>query len=234
VLTEDLQSSLSANKAALLRLLVPANPESAGADQSDNGTCAKLAPTLDPRPMSREFICSDPRPDLVSDHSLWDELLAGAARLDSDDPNGVFGALHGIRCCGARLVPRNTAGWKLERGEMSPTEWRENREKWLMPHRMKITHMLDRLRAEQTRPQNAAPTEPVIDHFNGTIHDGDSVIHVRKNGYENAHARSSNIREASQGQYSTDDAQRLAVPDPAASSSAICRRAHVTRPGLPR
>ena len=45
---------------------------------------------------------ADPRPDLA-DGGLYARLLAAAHRLDGDDPAGCFGALHGLRCCGARL-----------------------------------------------------------------------------------------------------------------------------------
>ena len=51
--------------------------------------------------MSADRFLADPRPDL-GDGRLWSALLAAAYALDGDDPAGLFGALHGLRSCGAR------------------------------------------------------------------------------------------------------------------------------------
>jgi len=79
---------------------------------------------------------ADPRPDLVGDHTCWLMLLELAYRRDGADPNGVFGALNGIRCCGAQIMSSGGAkpAWRLTRGEMTAAEWQSVRTKWLMPH----------------------------------------------------------------------------------------------------
>lgn len=55
------------------------------------------------------------------------------------------------------------------------------------------------------------PVKPAVHHFKAMIHDGNSVTHAKRNEYENANAKNTNSQRASQGQYSTDNAQRLAV-----------------------
>jgi hypothetical protein len=101
----------------------------------------------------------NPRPDLAEDADLWRRLLAAAAL--SDRP-GVYGALHGVRCCGARLVA-NGAGYRItgpapDDGPLSYREpdpetgeigtWESDREGWLLPHRAAITVLLRSLTAE--------------------------------------------------------------------------------------
>src|SRR5262249_32715603 len=54
----------------------------------------------------------DPRPDLAADTHAWQALLELAFLLDGEAPDGLFGALHGVRCCGARLIPADgTRQW---------------------------------------------------------------------------------------------------------------------------
>jgi hypothetical protein len=84
----------------------------------------------------------DPRPDLVGDSQRWARLLREAAELDFDDPYGLFGALYGVRCCGATLEATGR-GWRLVRPEdMGTWEWEDLREEWLMPHRAALTALL--------------------------------------------------------------------------------------------
>lgn len=86
---------------------------------------------------------TDPRPDLVADHAHWEDLLGRAWRLDAADPEGVYGALNGIRCCAARLERTQPAGWRIVRGdELSEQEWHDLRERWLLPHKDAITKLL--------------------------------------------------------------------------------------------
>ena len=54
-------------------------------------------------------------------------------RLDGKSPNGVFGALHGLRCYGATLAVRN-GQLHLTAGEIDTDEYGRLREEWLMPH----------------------------------------------------------------------------------------------------
>jgi hypothetical protein len=83
----------------------------------------------------------DPRPDLDDDSPLWTELLQRAYILDGDDdPVGVFGALHGMRCCGAELV-ETPRGLMLETGQVG-VEYKQLRKEWLLPHLDKIKLLL--------------------------------------------------------------------------------------------
>lgn len=104
------------------------------------------------RPAPPEPPWADPRPDLAGDHGRWEVLLALAWARDGADPHGVFGALHGSRCCGAALVtdaqPRDLAPdgpplrWRLTRGEMPEDVWQAYRTRWLLPHKDVLTKLL--------------------------------------------------------------------------------------------
>jgi hypothetical protein len=84
----------------------------------------------------------DPRPDLAGDSQMWARLLRGAAEIDFDDPYGLFGALYGVRCCGATLEA-TTRGWRIVRPEeMGTWEWEDLREQWLMPHKAALKALL--------------------------------------------------------------------------------------------
>jgi len=110
-----------------------------------------------PRPP--EPLWADPRPDLADDHGRWNVLLALAWNSDGPNPCGVYGALQGVRCCGAALVTeaqpldltpdgmplrstdepgrlvRPPVGWRLTRGEIPEPEWQAYRARWLWPHK---------------------------------------------------------------------------------------------------
>jgi hypothetical protein len=93
----------------------------------------------------------DPRrEDLPVDSGLWSAALARCYDLDGDDPDGLFGALRGMRCLGARLE-ETASGVRLRPGELSRTEYAELRERYLMPH----APLVERLLAGLT-PQSAA------------------------------------------------------------------------------
>lgn len=86
---------------------------------------------------------TDPRPDLVADHAHWEDLLGRAWRLDAADTEGVYGALNGMRCCGARLERTQSAGWRLVKGdELSAIEYHTYRVSYLVPHTAAITRLL--------------------------------------------------------------------------------------------
>ncbi len=77
---------------------------------------------------------TDPRwHDLPEDAHLWLGLLAAARVLDGDAPHGLFGALHGFRCLGARLQNSHT-GLRLRPGEISKDEYLALRAEYLLPH----------------------------------------------------------------------------------------------------
>ena len=100
---------------------------------------------------------ADPRPDLVGDHARWELVLELAYRRDAADPAGVFGALYGVRCCGAAiehvdddwtLKPEGPPPrWRLARGEIPADDWRGQswaaiRVGWLLPHRAALAEIL--------------------------------------------------------------------------------------------
>ena len=77
---------------------------------------------------------ADPRwHDLPEDAHLWLGLLATAYEHDGDAADGLFGAIHGLRCLGARLH-RTRAGLRIAPGELSRNEYARLREMYLLPH----------------------------------------------------------------------------------------------------
>lgn len=88
-----------------------------------------------------DMITRDPRPDLAEDSNNWERLLPCAYGLDGRESNGVFGALHGIRCLGARLVVIGDQA-HLMRGEIPEAEYSELRERWLRPLHAKVQQLL--------------------------------------------------------------------------------------------
>lgn len=94
---------------------------------------------------------TDPRPDLPGNEQ-WAALLR-LARGDADDASGVYGRLHGARCCGAVLESRRRR-WKLA-PTIDPTErlsvwesheaWDRDAAKWLRPYSRQIVELLDQL-----------------------------------------------------------------------------------------
>ncbi len=94
----------------------------------------------------------DPRPDLVGDHARWLLVLELAYHRDAADPEGVFGALFGARCCGAAiehlddnwtLKPEGPPPrWRLARGEIPADEWEAIRARWLLPHQAALAELL--------------------------------------------------------------------------------------------
>jgi len=77
-----------------------------------------------PAPPPRVIV--DPRPDLAEDSGVWTRLLQLA------DSTPIGGALHGFRCCGARLQHIGK-GYMLLSGDELKDDWRELHDKWLLP-----------------------------------------------------------------------------------------------------
>ena len=88
----------------------------------------------------------DPRPELTEDSTLWARLLALAYEVDGTAPDGMYGALDGMRCMGAGL---GVVGGKLKltAGAMDPEEYGQDCTKYLMPHRTALAELLRRLDA---------------------------------------------------------------------------------------
>ena len=91
-----------------------------------------------------------PGPDLADDHDRWLALLEAAYRHDGEDPNGVYGALNGVRCCGARLASQSQGeagaarvSWRTLPGvEISQAQWQALPTRWLLPHTAAIRALL--------------------------------------------------------------------------------------------
>lgn len=136
---------------------LPAAPHN-GAESRDLADFAALRQVLETvghfQPAPPDPPWADPRPDLAADHDRWQALLEAAYRCDGQDPHGVFGALNGIRCCGARLevmavtkqAPPSTnaqPGWRLVRGdELTEAEYQRLRAAYLAPHTEALTRLL--------------------------------------------------------------------------------------------
>jgi hypothetical protein len=88
----------------------------------------------------------DPRPDLDAtqrDAVWWSVLLALTADVHGrDDPRGVYGALHGVRCLGAGLVCAPGGALRIVAGSVPTEEWRAVRDVWLAPHRAAVQALL--------------------------------------------------------------------------------------------
>ena len=99
----------------------------AGQDCLDMEEVGKLNPTLQVAVVEQaaevlEFyrLSTDPRPGLTEDSLTWGRLLRRCyTRYGAVEPDCLFGILHGLRCCGARLVA-GKVGHRLERGEELP------------------------------------------------------------------------------------------------------------------
>ncbi len=83
----------------------------------------------------------NPRPDLAEDAELWARLLLKAWPIDNADPDGLFWALHGLRCLGAQLVMlQGTA--KLQPGEIPAEQYAADRARYLVPHAAELRRLL--------------------------------------------------------------------------------------------
>ncbi len=96
---------------------------------------------------NRERWTADPRPDLAADSQLWRDLLALAYERDGHVPDGLFGALHGLRCCGAGLVAIDSQ-IHLVAGEMG-SEYSSHRERYLLPHKDTLIPLLRKLAVDR-------------------------------------------------------------------------------------
>ena len=109
-----------------------------GAPQSESPVSVVTVDThlSDPQP--------DPRPNFADDSRLWGYLLSHAGLADdADDAAGAYGALHGVRCSGARLEWQQNATLRIESGTEYLGVWEDDRQTWLLAHRDAIAGWLD-------------------------------------------------------------------------------------------
>ena len=104
------------------------------------------APPTTTRAWTREQWAADPRPDITADSAWWERLLGMAYDQDGDDPDGLFGALHGLRCGGAKLLPVPPDKTRLSRGEWDADEYAQLRDHWLLARGARLTDLLGRVR----------------------------------------------------------------------------------------
>lgn len=87
----------------------------------------------------------DPRPELQKDSELWELLLLNAWVLGDEregDPNSLYGALHGLRCGGARLVVINDGQCRIISGDWGTEEYERLRDQYLKPHHAELVKLL--------------------------------------------------------------------------------------------
>ncbi len=76
---------------------------------------------------------SDPRPDKVTDHKHWQDVLHNAWHTDQD----LYGVLHGVRCGGAEIV-LTANSFMLVPGDWGPVEWDNVKQRYLSPCKEKL------------------------------------------------------------------------------------------------
>jgi len=143
-------------------------PPRSGLRAMPDAGAAQRAPGQ-PDPSAPPPYLYDPRPDLTADSPAWQALLELAFLLDGEAPDGLFGALHGVRCCSARLIPADGtrpsgAGYRIAPGDDylgSAQAWATDRERWLVPAADVLTPMLRGLRADVDGRQSGGETPPV-------------------------------------------------------------------------
>ena len=87
----------------------------------------------------------DPRPELGDDSHRWEKLLTLAYALPEETmENSLYGALLGLRCMGAKILPIN-GGLMITHGEMDPDSYRRDRETYLMPHKADLARLMGEL-----------------------------------------------------------------------------------------
>jgi hypothetical protein len=89
----------------------------------------------------RERFTADPRPDRELDADLWSLLLAAAFDVDGHDPNGLCGALHGLRCSGSALIA-DGGRVRLATGALAAAEYADLRREYLVPHEVALRGLL--------------------------------------------------------------------------------------------
>lgn len=76
---------------------------------------------------NRPGTISDPRPDLAEDTGLWSQVFTLAMAIDVKAKRRgnplLFGALHGMRCAGTRLVQSEKSGKLVFRPLVGPGGW---------------------------------------------------------------------------------------------------------------
>ncbi len=104
-----------------------------------NGEPQTLTPSQYPQNPQNRGRSTDPRPELPHDSAYWTVLLRHAQWEDNE---AALGALHGVRCCGARISLQPSGVLRIEAGEGYLGNWAADRERWLAPHRADLIRWL--------------------------------------------------------------------------------------------
>ena len=81
----------------------------------------------------------DPRPDLATDHPLWERLLV----VSHVAPYDLYWSLKGLRCLGAALVARSAGGVRLVAGELTEGEYQDAKARYLVPYGERLLGLLE-------------------------------------------------------------------------------------------
>lgn len=105
----------------------------------------------------------DPLPDLSEDTVLWTSLFSRVLVRDGETATvpdrSLFGALHAIRCEGARLKPGYPRA-TIERPErLTTTEWRDIKLGWFGPYKALLEDYLTELMSYDPTPKVSAPAQ---------------------------------------------------------------------------
>lgn len=125
------------------------------------------APQATSQADSKPGAISDPRPDLADDTQLWTQVFVLAMALDCKakrKSNPLFGALHGMRCAGTRLVKSEKTGRLVFRplvgsgGWGSEADYKEAAAKYLRPFDRDMKQLLEQLnRGEDAEARRDCP-----------------------------------------------------------------------------
>lgn len=136
--------------AARPAVTAPINPVSPPAQQLD--LLGQPVPSQ-PGPARRGSI-ADPRPDLSEDTTYWTQVFVLAIALDvkaGRKQSPLFGALHGMRIAGTRLVKSEKTGKLVfrplvgESGWASETEYKQAADEYLRPFDQDMKELLRQL-----------------------------------------------------------------------------------------
>ncbi|MFZ3132864.1 MAG: hypothetical protein WA125_17600 [Desulfosporosinus sp.] len=84
----------------------------------------------------------DPRPELVTDHKSWQEILLYCWQMDKP----LYYLLHGIRCGGAGVTVTR-GSFRLQQGQWSVAEWEDIKTR-LSPFRDKLVKVFKATRVQ--------------------------------------------------------------------------------------
>jgi len=84
---------------------------------------------------------SDPRPDLVTDHRHWREILHNCWHYSEQTREDLYYLMHYIRCGGAEVI-LTANSYSLKPGEWSDAEWADIRQKHLGPKTEQLVYIL--------------------------------------------------------------------------------------------